>query len=144
MTDTPETGDRQAPPGSPPILVDTSGDPPAVEAQGDRQVTGSVILVNDEQRLMPTAGEYRAAGYTVPDHDGGPVPDDQTPGLVYADQRAAEGTVHLVDTPVVLPPPAPVADEVPAAPPAEVPGASGPEPTPAAEADSPSRRRPRG
>jgi hypothetical protein len=89
----PETGDRAVPPGSQPILVDTSQEHVIPSPQGDAHAPGSVSLVRDDQRPTPTAGEYRALGYVVPEHDGGPVPDDQTPGLVYADQRAPQGTV---------------------------------------------------
>lgn len=106
--DAPETGDRRAPVGSAPILVDTSNDPEMPEAQGDRRVEGEVFLVRDERRPEPTADEYRAAGYTVPDHEHGPVEGDQVPGLVYADKRAPEGTVILVDKGGV---PEPIADE---------------------------------
>jgi len=91
----PETGDRPAPPGSPPILIDMSQQPEVPAPQGDRHLLGAVILVRDDQRPPPTAGEYRAAGYTVPDHDAGPVADDQVPGLVYADRWAPRGTVIL-------------------------------------------------
>jgi hypothetical protein len=103
VTDAPETGDRPAAPDSKPILVDTSRDPAVPEPQGDEVVADTVSLVRDDARPMPTAGDYRALGYGVPDHGDGPVPDDQMPGLVYADQRT-EDTVHLVDTPVDLPP----------------------------------------
>jgi hypothetical protein len=89
----PATGDRPLPPGSPPILVDMSQQPEVPAPQGDQHLPGSVILVRDDQRPTPTAGEYRAAGYVVPEHDSGPVADDQVPGLVYADQRAPQGTV---------------------------------------------------
>lgn len=100
----PETGDRLAPADALPILVDTSAERSATEPQGDRHAPGEVFLVHDERRAAPTADEYRAAGYTVPDHDRGPVAGGQIPGLVYVDQRAPEGSVFLVDTPVDLPP----------------------------------------
>jgi hypothetical protein len=99
----PETGDRPLPPGSPPILVDTSQQPEVPAPQGDSPAPGTVSLVRDDQRPTPTAGEYRAAGYVVPEHDSGPVPDDQTPGLVIVDQRAPQGTVIYDSSPAPRP-----------------------------------------
>jgi hypothetical protein len=98
MGDAAETGDRPLSMGSQPILVDTSADPKVPDPQGDRQVENTVSLVRDDQRPTPTAGEYRQAGYLV----SGEVMDDAIPPQVFADQPGP-ATVHLVDTPPVLP-----------------------------------------
>lgn len=95
--ETPETGDRPLPPGSKPILLDRQ-EAATPAPQGDQQVPNTVSLVANYDRPAPTAGEYRAAGYVVPDA----VPDYEVPGLVHADQWAPPDTVHLVDQPVVL------------------------------------------